>query len=1228
MYLYSLTIQRPQSITQAAYGNFSSSSAHELVVARSARVLELLRVDTNSKLQTVISTDVFGVIRSIAPFRLAGATTDYIIVSSDSGKITILEVADSQFKKVHLETFGKSGCRRIVAGEYVAVDPSGRACMVAAIEKQKFVYVLNRDAGARLTISSPLEGHRNSTFVFHCVGVDVGYDNPIFATIEVEYEDDDDDKAGDDNKDDDEAVAAEKVLVYYELDLALNHVVRKWSDPIGFNANMLVAVPGGSEGPGGVLVCCENLIVYKHQGCDDRLALLPRRKGMPDDQPLLVVSSLVVRRKTHTTSVPSFFFLLQSELGDLYETTLDIFDGEVRDIRINYFDTVPVCTSLCFLKNGLLFAAAEFGNHILYKFLATSADVHSKGTEVLELESGAKLVRFTPGPVKRLAMVDKLESASPMLDLQVEDLCHEDAKQVYTFCGRGYNSSLRIMRHGLPVSEIAASQLPSIPNGVWTIKRRVTDTHDAFIVVSFSQATIVLSVEERAVQEVTDSGFVNNVSTIAVSLLGDDAIVQIHPDGMRHIGANNRKQDWKPPGKSTIVKAAVNHQQVVIAMSGGMIQYFELDEASHLLEVDKKDMGYEITSIDIPPVSEGRTRANFLTVATSDSAVRILSLQPNSCLSVLAVQRLPDIASSLCLISVDDGQSGSGESSAGQTTQYLNIGLNNGVVLRTVMDPIKGSLTDTRTRYLGSRPVKLFRISLRGAPAVLALSSRPWLCYAFQRRFHMTPLSYQQLEHASPFASQQCLDGMVAISQNFLRIFMVEKLGDSFNQLVVPLSHTPRKSLVHPDYKTLLVLESDHRALPSAQLKEQEDALKQEENGDVMATDGVKAENGDDDDDDEENNVVALPAPAGTWGSCIRMLDPTQLTQDDNLTHVLSLIELPSNEAALCMCLCPFLARSNEIFLVVGTAVDYQLLPRSCSKGLLRAFRFEEGGKKLVQEHETELTDSPMAVCAFQGRLLVGVGNVLRIYDMGKRKLLRKCENKSFPNTIVRIHTEHSRIVVGDMCESFFFCKYRKDTNSLHVFADDTFPRWLSASCQLDLDTVAGADKFGNFFITSLPAEISEVVDDDPTGARINWFSHGYLNGAPNKLETLVNFYTGDVITSMRKAILVAGGDEVILCSTVSGAIIAFLPVTSKSEVDFLTNLEMHLRQEHPPISGRDHIAFRSSYFPVKSVVDGDLCEMFTSLPYAKQRAIAEELDNRTPAEVAKKLEVMRNHVL
>jgi splicing factor 3B subunit 3 len=33
-----------------------------------------------------------------------------------------------------------------------------------------------------------------------------------------------------------------------------------------------------------------------------------------------------------------------------------------------------------------------------------------------------------------------------------------------------------------------------------------------------------------------------------------------------------------------------------------------------------------------------------------------------------------------------------------QPTMFVNIGLQNGVLLRTVLDPIHGKLTDTRTR--------------------------------------------------------------------------------------------------------------------------------------------------------------------------------------------------------------------------------------------------------------------------------------------------------------------------------------------------------------------------------------------------------------------------------------------------------------------------------------------------------------------------------------------------
>lgn len=141
--------------------------------------------------QVVYSTAAFGCIRSLAAFRLTGAQRDYVIIGSDSGRIVILDFNKEKntFVKVHQETFGRSGCRRIVPGQYVAADPKGRACIIGALEKQKFVYVLNRDSAANLTISSPLEAHKSHNICFALTALDCGFDNPIFGAIELDYSD-------------------------------------------------------------------------------------------------------------------------------------------------------------------------------------------------------------------------------------------------------------------------------------------------------------------------------------------------------------------------------------------------------------------------------------------------------------------------------------------------------------------------------------------------------------------------------------------------------------------------------------------------------------------------------------------------------------------------------------------------------------------------------------------------------------------------------------------------------------------------------------------------------------------------------------------------------------------------------------------------------------------------------------------------------------------------------
>ncbi|KAI8990232.1 CPSF A subunit region-domain-containing protein [Pilobolus umbonatus] len=1209
MFLYNLSLNPTTAINQAIHGNFSGTKQQEIITARQTRI-ELLRPDPNTgKVHTVLSHECFGLIRSLAPFRLTGGSKDYIIVGSDSGRIVILEYnpVKNVFDKVHQETYGKTGCRRIVPGQYLAADPKGRAVMIGAVEKQRLVYILNRDSAANLTISSPLEAHKSHTIIHHLVAVDVGFENPMFACLEVDYSDADSDMAGADME------QAEKNLVYYELDLGLNHVVRKWSEVVHPKANLLIPVPGGHDGPSGVLVCTENFISYKHPEMEELRIPIPRR-AQPLEDPsrgIIIVASAV--HKMRVNKQTQFFFLLQSEEGDLYKVTMDYDEDVVKGLTIKYFDTIPVATSLCILKSGFLFVANEFGNHHHYSFESLGDDPDDpeiSSADYMEAEANQDdipLVYFKPRPLKNLLLVDELESMAPLMDAKVLNLADEESPRIYSICGRGTQSSFRILNQGLEASELAISELPGNPSAVWTTKLRSSDEYHAYIVVSFANATLVLSIGET-VEEVADTGFLTNAPTLAVQQLGEDALLQIHPHGIHHIHADRRVNEWRVPNGRTIVEAATNSRQAAIALSGGEIVYFELDNMGQLNEhQERKQMTSNITCLSLGDVPEGRQRSRFLAVGCDDQTVRILHLDPDSCLDAVSMQALQGVPSSLCIIEMTDSGT-----ELGHGTQYLNIGLSNGILLRTILDNITGQLSDTRTRFLGAKSVKLFRISMQSQPAVLALSSKPWLSYTFQSRLHLTPLSYEMLEYGSAFISEQCPEGVVAIAGNTLRIFAVEKLGNTFNQVSIPLKYTPRKFALHPPTRTFVVVESDHGTFSPA---EKAKGITEKENegfeidADITDLDPLQF-----------GNVRNI---AGKWASCIRLIEPFQGT-------TLQVIELEENEAAFSVAIVqfrnnPHAIDASEQFVIVGTGQNVKLSPRSATAGYLHVYRIvqgENGKLRLDFIHKTPLDDVPHALLAFQGRLLAGVGKSLRIYDIGKKKMLRKCETKSIPNCIVALHTQGHRIIATDVQESIHYVIYKHMDNRLVVFADDTIPRWMTASTMVDYDTVAGGDKFGNFFVDRLPASISREVDEDTTGNRI-YHEKGYLQGAPNKVENLCEYYTGDIITSIHRTTLLSGGREVLLTTSLLGAISIYVPFISKEDVDFFQMLEMHMRSEAPPLAGRDHLLYRSFYIPVRAVIDGDLCEQYNSLPGEKKRSIAEELD-RSVAEVQKKIEDMR----
>jgi hypothetical protein len=73
------------------------------------------------------------------------------------------------------------------------------------------------------------------------------------------------------------------------------------------------------------------------------------------------------------------------------------------------------------------------------------------------------------------------------------------------------------------------------------------------------------------------------------------------------------------------------------------------------------------------------------------------------------------------------------------------------------VDKVSGQLTDPRSRFLGTRPPRLFAVPVRGARSLLALSSRPWLGHSDQGRFSVSPLSYEPLDYAASACVCACL---------------------------------------------------------------------------------------------------------------------------------------------------------------------------------------------------------------------------------------------------------------------------------------------------------------------------------------------------------------------------------------------------------------------------------------------------------------------------------------
>lgn len=107
-----------------------------------------------------------------------------------------------------------------------------------------------------------------------------------------------------------------------------------------------------------MLLKCSVFSIYKcYFRIDDNKVILHFQNDLDDPERGMIL----VCSATHKTK-SMFFFLVQTEQGDVFKVTLETNEEFVTEIRLKYFDTVPVASAMCVLKTGFLFVASEFGN--------------------------------------------------------------------------------------------------------------------------------------------------------------------------------------------------------------------------------------------------------------------------------------------------------------------------------------------------------------------------------------------------------------------------------------------------------------------------------------------------------------------------------------------------------------------------------------------------------------------------------------------------------------------------------------------------------------------------------------------------------------------------------------------------------------------------------------------------------------------------------------------------
>ncbi|KAH7729396.1 UV-damaged DNA binding factor (ISS) [Aphelenchoides avenae] len=798
--------------------------------------------------------------------------------------------------------------------------------------------------------------------------------------------------------------------------------------------------------------------------------------------------------------------------------------------------SIPEC--LVYLDNYVVFVGSRFGDSQLIRL----------SVEPLEQENAF------------IQLIDSFPNLGPIRDLIL--LNTDGQNQIVTCSGAFKDGSLRVVRSGIGIDEVASIDIPSI-KGLHTL--RMNSDLDNCIVVSLIDVTHVIQLNGEELEDTEMPGFELNEPTFWAGNLSPTRVLQVNATTVRLIACDSSfVKIWKSPHKICLSSVNPTSGQIMVA-SGAHLLYLRIVDDEIVL-VGQTECENEAACLDISPIGDGVTESKVFAVGFwGDNSVALISLEGGFRQVVHEKLSADVLPRTVLLITLE-------------RVVYLLVSLGDGTVYYFLVDQNDGSLTEHKKVTLGTQPTTLRKFTLRGATNVFACSDRPAVIYSSNKKLAFSNVNLKLVTHMCSLNSEAYKDCLLTTDGVTLMIGNIDDI-QKLHIRTVPLRESVSRIAHQPETGTLAILTNRIEHI--------------EPNGERSQRPSI--------------STVCTPKTPQSTASKNRGPAAQEPEHDEVTVHsvcildhstfdVLHVYELGVNEVGMSLTTA-MLADDPRPYYAVGTAFVNSDETES-KQGRVLVFQYDpdQDGTKFFLVAEKEVKGAVFSITSLANKLICSINSSVRLFEwMPDKELRLECSHFNFISALY-LKTKGDLVLVGDLMRSVCLLSYKQMDSSFEEIARDYSTEWMSACEIVDSDTFLGAEN--NYNIFSCAKDVHAENEEERM-----------------RLQQAGLYYLGEFVNVFRRGTLMSDQTESstpfsnpIIYGTADGGLGAIVQLP-EGLYKFLLQLQKRVAKRSHNCLRIEHDTYRNFSTEKRTerwqgFIDGDLVETIADMP----REHAEEI--------------------